>query len=87
MLTFFDFATMQPLYRMNTYIRVLFNYRVKLFQPLMISHSGIIFQLGYDTGHIGNPFFPHFYPHRSEYPAPLHLMWPRINNQQILDPV
>ena len=30
---------------------------------------------------------PLFYPHRSEYPAPFHVMWPRINNQKILDPV
>ena len=30
---------------------------------------------------------PLFYPPRSEYPAPFHLMWPRINKQQILDSV
>ena len=45
------------------------------------SHSGIIFQLGYISGYIGNPFSPLFYPHHSEYSAPFHLMWPRINNQ------
>ena len=50
-------------------------------------HSEIIFQLGYDSGHIGNHFSPLFYPHRSEYPFPFHLMWQRINNQKILDPV
>ena len=50
------------------------------------THSGIIFQLGYDSSHIGNPFSPLFYPHCSEYPAPFHLMYPRINNQNILDP-
>ena len=50
-------------------------------------HSGIIFHIGYDSGHIGNPFSPLFHPHRSEYPAPFHRMWPRINNQNILDPV
>ena len=49
------------------------------------SKSGIIFQLGYYSGHIGNPFSPLFYPHRSEYLASFHLMWPRINNQNILD--
>ena len=53
----------------------------------MSRHSGIIFQLGYDAGHIGNPFSPLFYPNRSEYPAPFHLMWPRINNEKILDPL
>ena len=50
-------------------------------------HSGIIFHIGYDSGHIGNPFSPLFHPHRSEYPAPFLLMWPRINNQKIVDPV
>ena len=52
-----------------------------------IVHREIIFQLGYSSGHIGNPFFPFFYPHCSEYPAPFHLMWPRISNQKILDPL
>ena len=33
-------------------------------------HREIIVQLGYDSGHIANPFSPLFYPHRSEYPAP-----------------
>ena len=47
----------------------------------------IIVQLGYNSGHIANPFSPLFHPHRSEYPAPFHLMWPRINNQTILDPL
>ena len=50
-------------------------------------HSGIIFQLGCNSDHIGNPFSSLFYPHRSEYPTPFHLMWPRIHNQKILDPV
>ena len=49
-------------------------------------HSGIIFQLGYNSGHIGNPFTSLFYPHRSEYPA-FHLVWPKSKNQKILDPV
>ena len=49
-------------------------------------HSGIIFQWGYNSDHIGNPFSPLFYPHRSDYPAPFHLMWPRISIQKILDP-
>ena len=48
---------------------------------------GIIFQLGYDSGYIGNPFSPLFYPNRSEYPVPFHLMWPGIDNQKILDAV
>ena len=39
------------------------------------------------SGHIGNPLSPLFYPQRSEYPAPFHVMWPRITNQKILDPV
>ena len=50
-------------------------------------HREIIFQLGYNSGHIANPFSPLFYPPRSEYPAPFHLMCPRINNQKILDPL
>ena len=50
-------------------------------------HNGIIFQLGYDSGHISKPFSPLFYPHRSEYPVPFHLMWPRIKNQKVFDPV
>ena len=41
--------------------------------------------IGYDSGHIGNPFSPLFSPHRSEYLPPSHLMWPRINNEKILD--
>ena len=49
-------------------------------------HREIIVQLGYNSGHIANPFSPLFYPHRSEYPAPFHIMWPRINFQKILDP-
>ena len=53
-----------------------------------IPHSGIIFQSGYTSDHIGNPFSPPlFYPHRSKYPAPFNLMWPRINIQKILDPL
>ena len=47
----------------------------------------IIVQLGYNSGHIVNPFSPLLSPHRSEYPAPFHLMWQRINNQKILDPL
>ena len=50
-------------------------------------HREIIVQLDYNSGHIGNPFSPFFYPHRSEYTAPFYLMWPRINNQTILDPL
>ena len=49
-------------------------------------HREIIFQLVYIYGHIANPFSPLFYLHCSEYPAPFHVMWPRINNQNILDP-
>ena len=46
-----------------------------------IQHSGIIFQSGYNSGHIDNPFPPLFYPYRSEYLAPFHVMWPKIDNQ------
>ena len=52
-----------------------------------MAHSGIIFQLGYNSGHISNPFSPLFYPHHYDCPAHFHLIWPRINNQKILDPV
>ena len=31
-------------------------------------HREFIFKLGYNSGHIGNPFYLLFYPHRSEYP-------------------
>ena len=48
-------------------------------------HREIIVQLGYNSGHIANTFFPLFYPYSFEYPAPFHLMWPIINNQSILD--
>ena len=42
------------------------------------THSGIIFQLGYNSGHIGN--------HSSTSIFPIvHLMWPRIKNQKIGD--
>ena len=51
------------------------------------SHCEIIVQLGYDSGHIVNPFTPLFYPLRSEQPAPFHLMCPRIDKQKILDPL
>ena len=44
-------------------------------------------QLDYNSGHIGNPIYPLFYPYSSEYPAPFPLIWPRINNQKNLDPV
>ena len=70
--------------------RIIDNHGTELWKPDLwpyLGHSGIIFQLGYDSGHIGNPFSPLFYPHRSEYPASFHLMWPRINNQKILNPV
>ena len=50
-------------------------------------HCEIIVQLGYNSGHIGNPSSPFFYPHRSEYTAPSHPMCPRIDNQNVLDPV
>ena len=50
-------------------------------------HCDIIIQLGYKSGHIGNPFSPLYYPHRFEYPAPFHIMLPRIDNQTIWDPV
>ena len=50
-------------------------------------HCEIIVQLGYNSGHIGNPFSPLFYPPRSEHPALFHLMWPRIHKQKILDPL
>ena len=39
-----------------------------------VRHSDIIDQLGYNSGHITNPFSPLFYPHRLEYSAPFHLM-------------
>ena len=51
------------------------------------THREIIVQLGYNSGHMANPFSPLFYPHRSECLAPFNLMWPRINNQNILDPL
>ena len=44
-------------------------------------------QLGYNSGHMGDPFSPLFYPPHSEHPAPFHLMCPRIYNQKILDPL
>ena len=50
-------------------------------------HREIIVQLGYNSGHIANTFFPLFYSHSFEYPAPFHLMWQRINNRDILDPL
>ena len=50
-------------------------------------HREIIVQLGYDSGHIANPFYPLFYPHRSEYPALFHLMSQKINDQKILNPL
>ena len=37
-------------------------------------HREIIVKLGYDSGHIANPFLSLFYPLRSEYPAPFHQM-------------
>ena len=37
-------------------------------------HREIIVQLGNNSGHIANPFSPLFYPHRSDFPAPFHLM-------------
>ena len=33
-------------------------------------HSGIIIQLGYNSGHIVNPFYPLFYPHRLDLYTP-----------------
>ena len=36
---------------------------------LTIRHREIIAQLGYNSGHIIDPFSPFFYPDRSEYPA------------------
>ena len=51
------------------------------------AHREIIIQVGYNSGHIANPFSPLFYPHRSEYTTPFHLMCPRINNQKLLDPL
>ena len=59
----------------------------KRFVHLFIAHREIIIQLGSNSGHIGNPFFLLFYPRRSEFPTPFHLIWPRINNQKTLDPV
>ena len=53
--------------------------------PYINNHREIIVQLGYYSGHIANPFSPLFYPHRSEYPA-FHMMWPRINNQNLWMP-
>ena len=47
----------------------------------------ITMKSSFNSGHIGNPFSPLFHPHCSEYPAIFHLMWPRIKNQKILDPV
>ena len=50
-------------------------------------HREIIIQLGYNSGHIANPFSPLFYPQRSEYPAPFYLMWPRIDDKKIVNPL
>ena len=55
--------------------------------PYINNHREIIVQLGYYSGHIANPFSPLFYPPRSEYPFPFYLMCPRINNQNMLDPL
>ena len=62
-------------------------YTLSLFMGKYHRHREIIFQSGYNSGHIANPFSPLFSPHRSEYPTPFHLMWPRNNNQIIWDPV
>ena len=56
------------------------------FKP-WITQCEIILQLGNNSGHSGNPFSPLFYPYRLEFPEPFHLMWPRIDDQNILDPV
>ena len=50
------------------------------------THSGIIFQLGYNFGHISNPFSLLFYPQRLDLLAPFHTMRPRIDIQNILKP-
>ena len=52
----------------------------------MTLHREIIVQVGYNYSYIANPFYPLFYPNRSKYPAPFHLMWPGINIQNILEP-
>ena len=52
-----------------------------------IVHCEIIIQLGYNSGHIANPFPPSFIPIARKYHAPLNQMWPRINYQNILDPL
>ena len=46
-----------------------------------------IVQLGYNSVHIANPYSSLFYPHCSNTLPPFHLMWPRINIQNILDPL
>ena len=52
----------------------------------ILPHGGITFKLCYNSVHKSNPFSPLFYPHRSEFLAPFHTMWPRIDNQNILKP-
>ena len=49
-------------------------------------HGRITLELCHNSGHIRNPFSPLFYPQRSEFLAPFHTMWPRIDNQNILKP-
>ena len=50
-------------------------------------HCEIIVQLGYISGHIANPFSLPLLSQSFECPAPFHLMCPRINNQNVLDPL
>ena len=49
-------------------------------ESLIIWHSVIPLLLCY-SGHVSNPITTLFYPHRSEFLAPFHTMWPKIDNQ------
>ena len=49
-------------------------------------HREIIFQLGYNSGHIANPFSPSFSPSFG-IPCPRSSNVAKINNQKILDPL
>ena len=71
------------------YIEALHSFNFSHLRPLTsevmsISHRETIVQLGYDSCHIANPFYPLFYPHRSEFLTLFHEMWPRIDNQNTL---
>ena len=57
---------------------------VKAAEFCYIVHGGITRESCYNSDHTSNPFSPLFYPHRSEFLAPFHTMWPRTDNQNIL---